>query len=265
MARDPSTIPLRHMTHVMVAHARRLNPSSVMVIDPDLTFEELTLRVGGPGAPLLAEALPRAMRHETLRELCQKHDVPLEALVSELKRAVESGPIELGLSALIAHILRDHHDFERHEAPRLAELAGDVARQHGRMQPELIRLAEYTETLADELEAHLAREERVLFPFLLALDAAAKARGARPPAPFDALRHPLQIMSAEHAVEDSLLESIRALTDGYACPTDADEPWRELIDGLRALDVDLTRHVLIEDGVLFPLALALEEELGRDA
>ena len=71
-------------------------------------------------------------------------------------------------------------------------------------------------------------------------------------------------MSAEHAVEDSLLESIRSLTGGYACPADADEPWRELIDGLRALDVDLTRHVLLEDGVLFPLALALEEELQRD-
>ncbi|MBK7775896.1 MAG: hemerythrin domain-containing protein [Sandaracinaceae bacterium] len=236
-----------------------------MVIDPDLTLEELTLRVGGPGAPLLAEALPRALRHETLRHLCERHDVPLDALVSELRRAVELGPIELGVSALIGHILRDHHDFERHEAPRLAELAGDVARLHGRTRPELIRLSEYTETLADELEAHLAREERVLFPFLLALEAAAKAGGVRPQAPFASLRHPLQIMSAEHAVEDSLLESIRSLTGGYACPADADEPWRELIDGLRALDVDLTRHVLLEDGVLFPLALALEEELQRDA
>ena len=41
-------------------------------------------------------------------------------------------------------------------------------------------------------------------------------------------------------------------------------PGRELMEGLRGLDVDLTRHVLIEDGVLFPLALALEEELQRD-
>ena len=72
-----------------------------MVIDPDLTLEELTLRVGGSGAPLLAEALPRALRHETLRQLCHRHDVPLDALVSELRRAVDCGPIELGVSALI--------------------------------------------------------------------------------------------------------------------------------------------------------------------
>ena len=252
------------MTDVMVGAARRSNASSVMFIDADLTFEELTVRVGGPGASLLAKALPRALRHETLRELCRRSDVPLGALISELKRAVAMGPIDLGVGALIRHILLNHHDFERNEAPRLAELAASVARVHGRERPELIRLAEDVEGLADELEAHLAREERVLFPFLLALDASAKTQGPRPPAPFDSLRHPLQIMSAEHAVEDSLLESIRELTGGYACPSDADDAWRDLIDGLRALDVDLTRHVLIEDGVLFPLALALEEELRAD-
>ena len=114
-------------------------------------------------------------------------------------------------------------------------------------------------------EARAQREkERAERAEAARIEAAAKAGRVRPQAPFSSLRHPLQIMSAEHAVEDSLLESIRALTDGYACPTDADEPWRELIDGLRALDVDLTRHVLLEDGVLFPLALALEEELQRD-
>lgn len=163
---------------------------------------------------------------------------------------------------LIEHVLRTHHDVERHELPRLVRLAERVARRHGGAHADLIQLASHLRDLADELEAHLEREERVLFPYLMTLVSAARRGQAAPTPGFQTLRNPVRIMSAEHAVEDELMGAIRAVADDYATPPGADEAWRTLLEGLAALDVDLSQHIMLEDTVLIPLALELERRVG---
>ncbi|MCB9628932.1 MAG: hemerythrin domain-containing protein [Sandaracinaceae bacterium] len=172
------------------------------------------------------------------------------------------GDLATHIEELIALVLREHHDVERRELPRLVRLAEKVTRRHAGDHPELVQLAEHIQNLADELDSHLDREERVLFPYLLAVVAAARGEAPLPAPSFHSLRNPLRIMSAEHAVEDELLSAIRAIADDYGTPPDADEPWRNLLEGLATLDVDLTRHMMLEDSVLFPLALELEQRLG---
>ena len=169
------------------------------------------------------------------------------------------------IEELVELVLREHHDVERREMPRLVRLAEKVARRHGGAHGELVQLAEHVQNLADELDSHLEREERVLFPYLLAVVAAARGEAPVATPTFQSLRNPLRIMSAEHAVEDELLCAIRAIADDYGTPREADEPWRNLLEGLAALDVDLTRHMMLEDSVLFPLALELEQRLGIGA
>jgi regulator of cell morphogenesis and NO signaling len=231
-------------------------------LDPDLRLEDLALRVYGAESALRAHAVPLRASDQTLRQVCQREQIPLDDVLASLRRIADEEASEIGLGALVRHILREHHDPERRELPRLKRLAAKVARKHGAAHPEALLLAELVSNLADELEAHLAREERVLFPYLLDLERAARGEAPLPRPPFGSLRHPLRIMSAEHAVEDELLDAVQEATNGYAAPPNGDETWRELVDALRALDADLTRHMHLEDGVLYPLALALEARLG---
>lgn len=231
-----------------------------MYLDPDLRLGELALRVSGVLETVRAHDLPVA-EHETLRQLCSREGVAIDGVMAALHRAAEEESTT-GLQGLVRYILRVHHDFERRELPRLRGLAVGAARRHGDGHPELHQVADLVGNLEDELEAHLAREERVLFPYLVELEKAARGDGPRPAPKFRTLRNPLKIMSAEHAVEESLLEALREATGSYGVPPDADEAWRELYDGLRLLDAELGQHMLLEDGVLFPLALALEVELG---
>lgn len=230
-------------------------------LDPDLRLQELALRVCGAEAAFHAHALP-VTATDTLREVCRRENIPLDDVLESLQRVAAEEPDLSGIGGLVRHILREHHDLERREMPRLRKLAGRVARRHGAVRPELLQLADLVANLSDELEAHLAREERVLFPYLLELERAARGEVPVPRPRFRSLRYPLQIMSAEHSVEDEMLEALLELTDGYALPPAGDDDWRGLVDGLRALDADLTRHMHLEDGVLYPLALALEARLG---
>ena len=163
---------------------------------------------------------------------------------------------------LIDHVLRTHHDLERRELPRLVRLVEKVARRHGGTHTDLVQLAGHVQNLADELESHLDREERVLFPYLMTLVSAARRRVPAATPSFYTLRNPIRIMSAEHAVEDELMAAIRSVADDYATPSHADEAWKTLLEWLAALDAELAQHVLLEDTVLFPLALELEERVG---
>ncbi|MCB9602447.1 MAG: hemerythrin domain-containing protein [Sandaracinus sp.] len=234
-----------------------------MFLDPDLRLQELAFRVCGAEAALHAHAVP-LHADQTLREVCRREKIPLEEVLQSLRRIAEGEPEAFGIGGLVRHILREHHDVERREVPRLKGLSAMVARRHGASQPALLQLADLVANLNDELEAHLAREERVLFPYLLELERAARGEAPVPRPRFRSLRHPLRIMSAEHAVEEEMLETLRELTEGYSYPPNADDAQRELIDGLRTFDADLTKHMHLEDGVLYPLALALEARLGID-
>ncbi|MGL1180974.1 hemerythrin domain-containing protein, partial [Vibrio parahaemolyticus] len=67
-------------------------------------------------------------------------------------------------SALIDHILTRYHARHREQLPELIRLARRVESVHGD-RPECPRgLADHLETMQQELESHMQKEEMVLFP-----------------------------------------------------------------------------------------------------
>lgn len=145
-------------------------------------------------------------------------------------------------SELIEHILRRYHD------PLHSELAGLVKRAHEvealtQGQPlSPVGLGEHLEQIRIAVESHLAKEENILFPLILA------GRGGR------ALM-PVKVMMAEHEDHLANLERTRGLAHDFALPADAAPAWRELYRELRSLEADLDAHIALENNVLFPRAI----------
>lgn len=155
---------------------------------------------------------------------------------------------------LIGHIVETHHVYTREELTRLAPLMQKVARVHGERHPELLRLATLFQALAQDMAPHLMREERILFPFILGLEA-----GDAPAAPFGHIGQPLAVMDADHASVGRLLAEMRAVTHDYQPPDGACGSYRALYQGLAALERDIHLHVHLENNILFPKARALAE------
>lgn len=131
---------------------------------------------------------------------------------------------------------------------------------HGDRHPELTDVQRtYTELQAD-LEPHLAKEERVLFPMIRELAAADE------PLAFHcgSLRNPISVMLAEHDRVGALLADLRERTDHYTAPSDACASYDALYVGLAELEADTHQHVHIENNLLFPAVVTLEERLGHD-
>lgn len=167
------------------------------------------------------------------------------------------------LSLLIDHIVQHHHAFTREELSRIAPLAEKVLRVHGEHHPELRGIHDTFAALAAELFAHLLKEEQVLFPYLRTLDAAAAAHGALTASPFGSVANPIGMMRGEHDEAGAALRSLREASRGYAPPADGCGSYRALYGALEALEQDLHQHIHLENNILFPRALALEEVLTR--
>ena len=75
------------------------------------------------------------------------------------------------LTELVEYLLATHHVFTRTELARLAPLMDKVARVHGENHPELNAIRTFFIEMSDDLGPHLMKEEQVLFPYLLDLDA----------------------------------------------------------------------------------------------
>jgi regulator of cell morphogenesis and NO signaling len=201
-----------------------------------------------------------------LREACAASRLSVEVVLARLEAAPLPQPLQEKdwqrepLASLVEHIVSTHHAFVRGECPRLLDLLDKVCSAHGANHPELDRVRSTLEQLAEELKAHLLKEEQILFPYIVAAEQAS-ARGLSAPAScFGTVRTPVRMMMFEHDNAGQALRELRRLTNDYALPSDACLSYRTLYQALPAFETDLHRHIHLENNILFPRAIALEEK-----
>jgi regulator of cell morphogenesis and NO signaling len=153
--------------------------------------------------------------------------------------------------ALADHIVTTHHRYLWEELPLLDALAAKVEAAHGTRHPELAKIRRLVADLRADLEPHLLKEERVLFPAIAAL-----AEGLTE-FPFGSVAQPIHMMVIEHDRAGEVLALLRTATRDYLVPDDGCASYRSLYGRLEALELDTHVHIHKENHVLFPAALHL--------
>lgn len=156
---------------------------------------------------------------------------------------------------LIDHIVSTHHAYVRSSMPAIQRHLAKLLEVHGARHPELARVAACFETISRELGQHLLKEEHVLFPYIRELAATSVGSG---PSPFGTVQNPIRMMEREHREAADELRIIRELTHGYLAPDDGCATYAACMAELDRFERDLHRHVHLENNVLFPKAVALE-------
>lgn len=162
------------------------------------------------------------------------------------------------LRELIDLIEETHHTFTRSELVRISGLIEDpeVA-----TLPQLTNLRACFYALQADLEAHLQKEEEILFPYIAMLD---DTSGVLQPTCFATVANPIRVMQFEHIRMAGLLETLRELTNQYTPEADSSPQTFLLFASLAGIDADLVEHVHWEDHVLFPRALQEESRILRE-
>ena len=166
---------------------------------------------------------------------------------------------ERSLASLIGHIVEKHHAYCREEGLRLQPVLAKVVLKHGERHPELAQVQELFTSLRNELSMHLMKEEQMLFPYIIALEESATHKSVAPRAPFGTVQNPVRMMVQEHDDAGQLLKEIRGLTRNFSAPEDACTSFKVLYQGLEAFEADLHQHIHLENNLLFPRAIAMED------
>lgn len=209
--------------------------------------------------------------NQPLADACASAGLDVDALVALLGEVADSKAQNAtgqdfqntSLTGLIDHIVNTHHVFTKSEMDRLEALTAKVINAHGERHPELIQLGDLLTALCADLRPHMFKEEQVLFPYIVALTRASDQNQRPPFAPFGTVNNPVRMMMREHDVAGQLLREMRALTSDYKVPPDACVSYQTLYQALENLETDLHQHIHLENNILFPKSVALENTLNE--
>ncbi len=166
---------------------------------------------------------------------------------------------EVPLGGLIDHILDKHHIYTKDEISHLTPLMSKVASRHGDHYTYLYELKELFNAVCEDLEPHMLKEEMVLFPYIRGLEHQYLNHLSPAYPPFGAVRHPINMMTVEHEEVGELLTKMRAITSDYSLPDGACPSFSALYHRLADFERDIHQHIHLENNILFPRAVELEQ------
>ena len=203
----------------------------------------------------------------TIAAVCRDGGVSAEAVVNDVQQACASKAdaprfADWEPDTLASYIVAHHHAYVRQVLPAITAHTKKAVSVHGGRHPELEEVARIWRGVEEDMTMHMAKEERILFPYIAQLASAARLGQALPPAPFGSIENPIRMMEAEHDSAGDAMAQIRRLTNGYALPADACTTYRICLEALREFEHDLHVHVHLENNVLFPKARTLTAALA---
>lgn len=200
-----------------------------------------------------------------LAEACQERSINPDTVLAALEEANANGSeqtrdwTKASLESICNHIVETHHAYVRAELPRLEAFAEKVYSRHGDKQPELGKIRELVGSVGEDLLQHMNKEEMVLFPYVTNLERNMTSCGPRPLGCFGAVRNPIRVMMSEHDAAGDAIAKMRALSGGFTPPEWACPTYRGFYQALSEFEKDLHQHVHLENNVLFPRAIELDE------
>ena len=239
-----------------------------MSVTTEKTVRELTLE--SPAATRVFEKLgidDCCGGNQSLEQACRAANLPVDQVLDSLEMAEQTTRAKQKvhdwqrepLGDLVAHIKDTHHKYTREEIARLGPLLEKVCSVHGKNHPELLHIRATMTGLAQELTMHMMKEEMVLFPYIIRMEEAVIQNEPILPPPFGSVQNPVSMMEHEHESAGNALRAMRKASDGYVPPTDACISYQTLYKALSEFEADLHEHIHLENNILFPRAIAMEQ------
>jgi len=197
----------------------------------------------------------------SLVRACEKRGIDLGEVLQAISTNDEQADLgtlvdvdSMGLTELADHIEATHHAYLREELPRLDAMTEKVARVHGDKDERLLKMRQAFVALKAELEPHMMKEERILFPIVRQLEASPERQEFH----CGSVANPIRQMEHEHDQAGDALAILNESTEAYTPPEWACNTYRAMLDSLARLEADMHQHIHKENNVLFPKAIQLE-------
>ncbi|KQB38871.1 Iron-sulfur cluster repair di-iron protein [Flavobacterium daejeonense] len=204
--------------------------------------------------------------NRTIEEACKKKGQDSETILNEINTVLntkndntidfKSWPLDL----LADYIEKTHHRYVQDKTQILLPFLDKLCKVHGAAHPELFEINELFKGCAGELAQHMKKEELILFPFVKKMVQATLSHEQIMQPHFGTIENPIAMMMHEHDAEGERFRKIASLTHNYTPPADACNTYKVTFAMLQEFEEDLHKHIHLENNILFPKAVELEQK-----
>lgn len=206
----------------------------------------------------------------TLEQACEDGKQALSEVLSELNALPleqnsrnDSRFITLSADVLIGHIILHHHLYTWQTMPQIEHHLQKVAFKHGSRFPYMVEVYGLFNQLRTEMNDHLLKEEKQLFPAIKRLELYVQDPSVGP-GDMQLIEEWINGLEEEHDEAGILMHAIRELTRNYQVPEGACTTFKLTLAELKEFEENLHQHVHLENHILFPKVLGLANQLeGR--
>jgi len=201
----------------------------------------------------------------TIADACKSKNIHTAQLLTDLSQVpsltadTETDYNAWPLDLLTRHIEQKHHQYVEKKILEIRPYLEKIVRVHSDQHPELVAIEHLFNESARELAMHMKKEELVLFPFIRRMALAAEHQEPLPVPPFGTVENPIAMMQHDHDAEGERFRRIAALSNNYTPPEDACNTYRVTFALLKEFEEDLHLHIHLENNILFPKAIQLEQ------
>lgn len=206
---------------------------------------------------------------QTLEEVCREKGLRLEQVIRELEspnehfQEAELPLISYPLDLIIEYLKHAHYLFVKHKLPYIARLVESFKANHPDYQPVEKDLKALFPLFIEDFIHHIYEEEDTLFRYIQLLERSLKGNGNPARLYYTIEKGSLQSFAMEHEAHDDEMEGIRKITKDYWLATDAPLHVKVIYSELLDFEKCLKTHARIENEILFPKAMALENRVKK--
>ncbi len=181
----------------------------------------------------------------------------LSAIQEDPQKKYEVDVAHWPLDLLADYIQKTHHRFTDQLLINIREKIIDSLKEGIQESKEIEQIKVSFEQLAQELGAHMKREELILFPMIKKIIA---VRGKLENPREKSVKQPVDKMIHEHDTQFLLVKEIKRLLGSNSLNESVSKEYKEIAALLNELFLDLSLHLHLENNILFPKAVELEKQ-----
>jgi regulator of cell morphogenesis and NO signaling len=170
----------------------------------------------------------------------------------------QSKPQNWELDGLMEHILNTHHYYIWVNLPVIKEYSLKVSRMQGIKYPVLVEVNRLFKELASDLEQHLSNQEQIIFPYIKRLVYANRDKDKVNPEIISMCSCTTEL---DHQYFVERLKLIVNLLSKLKIANEPETTPSVLLYKLKAFHENLLEHIALENNILFPKAMHIEDEV----
>jgi len=202
----------------------------------------------------------------TLEEVCKAKGLKTEQVLKELETPTHVQEADLPLitypvDLIIEYLKHSHFIFIKHKLPYIARLVENFKAKHNDYVTIERDLKLVFPLFVEDFIEHIYEEEDTLFNYIQVLERAMKGDYSPSKLYYLMEKNSVRKFAMDHEAHDDEMEGIRKITGDYHLVSNTPLHIRVMYHELKDFEKSLITHARIENEILFPKAMSLENKV----